>query len=98
MADGLFKELQELQNNLENARGGQNTGDIESAVIAIEEYKRKKLVEGLLAVADLISDSHGVAGLHLNGDVASWDELRTGGRFESWLLAFDYALEIAKHG
>lgn len=88
--------LVELESNLENARGGQNTGDIEAAIIAIEEYKRKKLVDGLLAVESLILESKGVAGLHLNGDLASWNELRTGGRFEEWLYQFDDALEIAR--
>lgn len=88
--------LKELESNLENARGGQNTGDIEAAIIAIEEYKRKKLVDGLLAVESLILESKGVAGLHLNGDLASWNELRTGGRFEEWLYQFDDALEIAR--
>lgn len=88
--------LQELEMNLESARGGQNTGDIEAAIIAIEEYKRKKLVRGLLAVVSLIHDSQGVAGLHLNGDVAPWSELRTGGRFEEWLYEFDDALEIVE--
>ena len=58
--------------------------------------KQKKLVAGLLAVEQLIAESHGVTGLHLNGDVAPWDELRTGGRFEDWLFAFDNALEIAR--
>jgi hypothetical protein len=59
---------------------------------------RRKLVEGLMAVKVLIENSHGVVGLHLNGDVAPWEELRTGGRFESWLVAFDAALaEEAPH-
>jgi len=88
--------LKELEANLENAKEGQNTGDIEAAIIAIEEYKRKKLVDGLLAVESLILESKGVAGLHLNGDLASWNELRTGGRFEEWLYQFDDALEIAR--
>lgn len=88
--------LEELEANLENARGGQNTGDIEAAILAIEEHKRKKLVEGLLAVESLILESKGVAGLHLNGDLAEWDELRSGGRFGDWLYKFDDALEIVK--
>ena len=33
----------------------------------------------------LIAESQGVSGLHLNGDVATWDELTDGGRFEGWL-------------
>ena len=53
----------------------------------------KRLRKGLEAVEQLIDDSVGVAGLHKNGDVAPWDELRTGGRFEEWLNDFDAALE-----
>ena len=34
----------------------------------------------------LMENSTGVAGLHLNGDVATWSELKEGGRFEEWLL------------
>lgn len=55
-----------------------------------------KLVLGIAAVADLIDNSTGVKGLHLNGDIAPWDELRSGGRFESWLVDFDEALEWAR--
>ena len=35
----------------------------------------------------LISNSDGVAGLHLNGDVAPWTDLLEGGRHEEWLLS-----------
>ena len=55
-----------------------------------------KLVLGINAVANLIDNSTGIEGLHLNGDIAPWDELRTGGRFESWLVDFDDALEWAR--
>jgi hypothetical protein len=41
------------------------------------------------AIRDLIENSHGVIGLHLNGDNAPWEELLAGGRFESWLMAVD---------
>ncbi len=44
------------------------------------------------AVLALINDSRGVVGLHLNGDEAPWEELRTGGRFDEWLSPFDDAL------
>lgn len=56
------------------------------------ESDNARLRAGLKAVEDLMSDSYGVAGLHLNGDIAPWKELRKGGRFEEWLLAFDAAL------
>jgi hypothetical protein len=49
------------------------------------------LRKGVEAVSCLIDNSHGVSGLHLNGDDAPWAELREGGRFETWLLAFDEA-------
>ncbi len=38
---------------------------------------------------DLMQQSTGVAGLHLNGDLAEWDTLTAGGRFEEWLVAID---------
>lgn len=57
---------------------------------------REVVIEGLLAVESLILESKGVAGLHLNGDLAEWDELRSGGRFGDWLYKFDDALEIVK--
>ena len=53
---------------------------------------RMKLQTGLQAVADLINESSGVDGLHLNGDTAPWADLQTGGRFEEWLTPFDDAV------
>ena len=53
---------------------------------------------GLDCVHDLIQQSHGVTGLHLNGDDADWASLRTGGRFEEWLLDFDTALAAYEEG
>lgn len=52
--------------------------------------------KGLEAVESLINESHGVGGLHLNGDLATWGELRTGGEFEEWLIAFDDALNATR--
>jgi len=52
--------------------------------------------KGLEAVASLMDESQGVGGLHMNGDFAPWSELRTGGRFEEWLVAFDDALNAAR--
>lgn len=50
----------------------------------------------LLAMAvhetfDLIANSSGVAGLHLNGDEAPWDELLEGGEYEKWLRSLSQA-------
>ena len=52
----------------------------------------KKARAGLKAVEDLMAESRGVAGLHLNGDDAPWDDLRMGGKYEGWLRAFDEAI------
>ena len=97
MPNSILEELENnLENNLESARGGCNIGDVEAAVCAIEDYKKRKLIEGLLAVEALINESGGVFGLHLNGDPATWSDLRTGGKFEDWLYKFDDALEFAR--
>lgn len=86
------REMVEIQ-----ASGGRLDGYRElGAKCAALESQNDRLRAGLQAVADLIAESDGVAGLHLNGDIATWDELRTGGRFEDWLLAFDEAHQRAQ--
>lgn len=57
--------------------------------------ENEKLKAGIKAVRDLIDDSYGVSGLHLNGSVANWASLQEGGHFEDWLLAFNEAEELA---
>lgn len=46
------------------------------------------------SVCELIDNSCGVEGLHMSGDVAPWHDLRSGGRYEGWLVEFDEALEL----
>lgn len=63
------------------------------------ELKRevfKKLVDGIKAVIQLIEESKGVSGLHLNGDLATWDSLREGGKYEEWLNDFDEAVNTVE--
>ncbi len=59
--------------------------------------KARESVPALLnLVADiqgLMSESEGVAGLHRNGDVAPWDELEPGGRYER-LGSLQAAIEV----
>jgi hypothetical protein len=38
--------------------------------------------EALVEIDNLIEETEGVYGLHLNGDNSPWDELEKGGRFE----------------
>jgi len=44
---------------------------------------------GVSSVRGLISESRGVDGLHLNGDIAEWRELDRGGRYGEWLDGFN---------
>ena len=57
------------------------------------EAENERLRAGIKAVENLIGDSHGVYGLHLNGDLSPWDELLAGGHYEGWLFDFSAALE-----
>ncbi len=82
-----IKELFERKKR-ERERIARLESDLAAARKALEEKD-----DGLRAVEDLIDNSDGVIGLHLNGDTAPWDELRTGGRFQEWLQLFDAALE-----
>ena len=72
--------------------------DYQTAVETCRKLERELAVarKGLEVVESLMNESHGVGGLHLNGDFAPWSELRTGGRFEEWLIAFDDALNAAR--
>ncbi len=56
----------------------------------------KKMAAGLRAVQELIDQSDGVIGLHLNGDPALWEDLGPGGLLKSWLKDFDVAYEVAE--
>lgn len=42
---------------------------------------------------ELSAQSDGVAGYHLNGDIATWEEIKRGGRYEC-LGSIDYAAEL----
>ncbi len=53
-----------------------------------------EVLEGLIKNLDkLIAESHGVDGLHLNGDVAPWDSLLADGEYP-WLEALDPARTV----
>jgi hypothetical protein len=51
-----------------------------------------ELEEVLRSFSTLIDESQGVAGLHLNGEIAPWGELLGGGRYEEWLIDFTEAM------
>ena len=77
-----LKELHAL-----NAMGAIASPSTILALIEVTEAAQK-LVS---AVDDLIAESHGVYGLHQNGDIAPWDTLIEGGQFEDWLLPLSVA-------
>ena len=84
---------QERITELELAADGKNhmlTGCTESLNKALERVA--ELEAGIDAVESLINESAGVSGLYLNGDLAPWDELLAGGRFEEWLVDYSKAL------
>lgn len=80
------------------------------AVIRVLEQAHEQCPEGVLytqdtlthlrktveAVLGLIEESEGVAGLHLNGDLAGWASLLRGGAFEEWLLPLCDAADFLK--
>lgn len=84
----LRSKLTELESQLAMA----GTAEIEAQRAANEQLTNE--IELIAAKCDRLTESFatlmehstGVAGLHLNGDVAPWSELTEGGRFEEWLL------------
>jgi hypothetical protein len=77
--------------------------DALAARVAEYEAKAQALAALVDAVDVLIAYSGGVDGLHLNGEVAPWDDLTRGGKFEGWLGALDDARDLllkkeANHG
>lgn len=64
------------------------------AQLAAANEKLKIVCAGITCVSDLINESGGVCGLHLNGDIASWESLLKGGQYEAWLLDFSVAANI----
>lgn len=54
---------------------------------------RGLLTDTVTEIAELMGESKGVYGLHLNGDPAPWSEIDDGGRFEGWLTKFNAARE-----
>jgi hypothetical protein len=75
-ADGEEDHRQEAEANMARIA---RVPEMEAALLAADELAQ--------AIEDLISESDGVGGLHLNGDFAPWGELTEGGRFEEWLIA-----------
>jgi hypothetical protein len=68
----------------------------EDALRAERDALREKVErqhKGLKAVEDLINESDGVYGYHLNGDLSPWGDFLEGGCNEAYLMEFEEALE-----
>ena len=65
---------------------GMHRADALRAIIEKQSAALKLAMDALVEVQDLIRESHGVYGLHLNGDESPWGELEQGGRFERLTL------------
>lgn len=73
-------------------RAGGTEGLCSADALDAKDARIAELEAGVLAVSELISESRGVAGLHLNGDdEAPWGDLLEGGRYEAWLRDFSAA-------
>lgn len=76
-----------------------NQKSVVNEIIRLEEQitrlqgEMERYKNAVIAINELINNSNGVDGLHLNGDVAPWEELVLGGRFEEWLTPLSFALE-----
>ena len=81
---GLIERLNRENNEL-GARIGReiNIENKQQAEMIEKQSAALKLArEALTEVQDLIGESSGVYGLHLNGDESPWSEVEQGGRFE----------------
>ena len=74
---------------------GDHVPEVIDTIIKDLTYELMVSNMGIEAVRDLITESSGVAGLHLNGDIAPWDDLEEGGEFWEWLTMFHQTEYVA---
>ena len=51
------------------------------------------LAKGLRAIEYLIQESHGIYGLHLNGDLSPWEDFSSEGYSKEWLADYRKAID-----
>ena len=54
------------------------------------------VIAALHDIDDLVANSKGVSGLHLNGDMAPWSELMDGGAYGAWLQSVERLREAIR--
>ena len=61
----------------------------ETADEASQAALAKAAIAALHDIDDLVANSEGVSGLHLNGDMAPWSEIMDGGAYGAWLQSVE---------
>jgi len=56
----------------------------------------KAAITALHDIDDLVANSEGVSGLHLNGDIAPWSEIMDGGAYGAWLQSVERLCEAIR--
>jgi len=56
----------------------------------------KAAITALHDIDDLVANSEGVSGLHLNGDIAPWSEIMDGGAYGAWLQSVERLREAIR--
>ena len=56
----------------------------------------KAAITALHDIDDIVANSEGVSGLHLNGDIAPWSEIMDGGAYGAWLQSVERLREAIR--
>lgn len=56
----------------------------------------KAAIAALRDIDDIVANSEGVSGLHLNGDMAPWSEIMDGGAYGAWLQSVERLREAIR--
>lgn len=79
------RSVKTLRNAIEAAENSNQAGENFVVAAAAAPELLEALTRLVHDINDLMSNSEGVAGLHLNGDLAPWSDLDEGGHFSPWL-------------
>ena len=97
----LEAELSLIKPNSDCDSGCMLSCSMEGKANAATIERQRKVVklsgQALTEVQDLIAESRGVYGLHLNGDKSPWNEIEQGGWFERLVTLPEALAAIAEH-
>lgn len=82
--------------NVSCSQCGRDFGPGDHGLSHCEDHETPPVLSLVQAAATFVSDfdqlvaeSKGVDGLHLNGEIAPWGDLLAGGRYEEWLRSLE---------